>query len=73
MCEHDLHDLDVEKDEFWKEIEKYSGFAPRWNFWKYLVDPEGFVRRVYAHWEEPNVVAADIRKIIQGRTLHEEL
>ncbi|CBY10948.1 unnamed protein product [Oikopleura dioica] len=65
--------LDTEKDEFWKQLEKYSGFAPRWNFWKYLIDEDGFVRRVYAHWEEPNVVAADIRKIRDGRTLHEEL
>jgi glutathione peroxidase-family protein len=44
--------LDTEKDEFWKQLETYSGFAPRWNFWKYLIDEEGFVRRVYAHWEE---------------------
>jgi len=36
-------------DEAWQYLTRATGYAPQWNFWKYLVDHNGHVIDVWAH------------------------
>ncbi|KMT65964.1 glutathione peroxidase [Catenovulum maritimum] len=48
---------------FYKQLIEQSDTSPKWNFYKYLVDPQGKVTNVYSSREEP--LGGELEKQIQ--------
>lgn len=48
---------------FYKNLIAQSDTSPKWNFYKYLIDPQGKVANVYSSREEP--IGGELEKQIQ--------
>ena len=56
---------DIPESPLYRYLKEISGYAPTWNFWKYLIDQSGNIVAVYGHWQEPNEIESDIQALLR--------
>lgn len=58
----------IEKDvpDAWKYLIEKSGQAPNWNFWKYLVSPEGKVIKQWGPWSDIEEIFDDVKAAVDA-------
>ena len=37
---------DIKQNKLYSELEKATGLAPNWNFWKYLINQNGKIKKI---------------------------